>query len=68
MKAAPKRVLAVLLVAAGAALVFFLAVPLARPGGTAPAQVNGRTAVRLEGDAPVLAGAARLQQYRPSLA
>ena len=60
MKAAPKRVLAVLLAAAVAALVFFLAVPLARPGGTAPAQVNGRTAVRLEGGAPVLAGAARV--------
>jgi neutral ceramidase len=60
VKPALKRVLAGFLVAAGAVLGFFLAVPLARPAGTAPALVNGRGAVRLEGDAPVFAGAARV--------
>ena len=60
MKIAGKRVLGFFLVAAGATLVFFLAVPLARPAGSAPQEVNGRTAVRLQGDAPVFAGAARV--------
>ena len=60
MKAAGKRVLAGFLIAAGAALLFFLAVPLAHPAGSVPPQVNGRTAVHLQGDAPIFAGAARV--------
>ena len=60
MRLAGKRVLGVLLAVAGAALLLFLAVPLAHPAATAPGQVDGRTAVRLHGDAPLFAGAARV--------
>jgi neutral ceramidase len=60
VSSAGKRVLGGFLIAAGAALLFFLAVPLTNPAGSVPPQVNGRTAVRLQGDAPVFAGAARV--------
>jgi hypothetical protein len=57
VKTAVRRTLVALL---GGALLFLLAVPLARPGGPVPAEVNGRAAVHLRGDAPVFAGAARV--------
>ena len=60
MRPAGKRFLRVLLAALGAGLLVVLAVPLAHPAASAPRQVNGRTAMHFQGDAPLFAGAARV--------
>ncbi|MFL5373381.1 MAG: hypothetical protein ACJ78T_05290 [Myxococcales bacterium] len=57
MKAAPGRVLGIVL---GAALVVVLAIPIGRGRAAAPARVNGRAPLHVVGDAPIFAGAARV--------
>ncbi|MFL5445111.1 MAG: hypothetical protein ACJ78W_11385, partial [Myxococcales bacterium] len=57
MKAAPGRVLGILL---GAALVVVLAIPIGRGRADAPARVNGRAPLQVVADAPIFAGAARV--------
>jgi neutral ceramidase len=57
VKAAPGRVLAILL---GAALLVVLAIPLGRGRADVPSRVNGRAPLHAASDAPVFAGAARV--------